>query len=74
MTSGLFPVSTIALRAPGRARGTPWPVPWYGIRAYAVHFETQMHRGIVRKLLYNSCLHFARAGAILFGLDPTEIM
>jgi hypothetical protein len=49
-------------------------VPWYGIRAYAGHFETQMHRGIVRKLLYNSYLHFARAGAILFGLDPTEIM
>jgi hypothetical protein len=49
-------------------------VPWYKIRACAVHFETQMHRGVVRKLLYNSCLHFARAGAILFGLDPTEIM
>lgn len=74
MMSGLFPVSTIALRAPGRARGTPWPVPWYGIRAYAVHFESQMHRGIMRKILSNSYLYFARAGAILLGLDPAEIM
>jgi hypothetical protein len=46
----------------------------FTIEEYAVHFETQLHRGIVRKLLYNSYLHFARAGAILLGLDPTEII
>ena len=49
-------------------------MPWYGIRAYAVHFESQMHRGIMRKILSNSYLYFARAGAILLGLDPAEIM
>ena len=30
--------------------------------AYVVHFEAQMHRGKVRKALYVSYLHFARAG------------
>ena len=29
---------------------------------------------MVRKVLYNSDLHFARAGALLFGLDAREIM
>jgi hypothetical protein len=45
----------------------------FTIEEYAVHFETQMHRGIVRKILHNSYLHLARVGAILHGLDPTEI-
>ena len=40
---------------------------------YALHFETQMHRGMVRKILYNSYIHFARAGAALIGLDPRGI-
>ena len=46
----------------------------FAIEEYAVHFETQMHRSMVRKVLYNSYLHFARAGALLFGLDVREIM
>jgi hypothetical protein len=46
----------------------------FTIEEYAVHFETQMHRGIVRKILSNSYLYFARAGAILLGHDPAEIM
>jgi hypothetical protein len=46
----------------------------FTIEEYAVHFETQMHRGAVRKILYNSYLHLARAGAVLLGHDPTEIM
>ena len=46
----------------------------FTIEEYAVHFETQMHRGIVRKILSNSYLYFARAGAILLGFDPAEIM
>jgi hypothetical protein len=45
----------------------------FTVEEYAVHFETQMHRGIVRKILHNSYLHLARVGAILHGLDPTEI-
>jgi hypothetical protein len=45
----------------------------FTIEEYAVHFETQMHRGIVRKILHNSYMHLARVGAILHGLDPTEI-
>jgi hypothetical protein len=36
--------------------------------AYAVHFEAQMYRGKVRKALYVSYLHFARAGASLARL------
>jgi hypothetical protein len=35
-------------------------------QAYAVHFEAQMHRGTVRKVLCISCL--ARAGASLARL------
>ena len=36
--------------------------------AYAAHFETQMHRSMVRKLLYSSYLQFARTGA-MFSLN-----
>jgi len=45
--------------------------------AYAAHFETQMHRSMMRKLLYTSYLQFARTGA-MFSLNsmgawwPTE--
>jgi hypothetical protein len=38
--------------------------------AYAIHFESQLRRGRVRKLLYIGFLHFSRAGAIAAGLDP----
>lgn len=41
--------------------------------AYAAYFETQMHRGRLRRLLYSSYLWFARAGAVLAGLDHTDI-
>ena len=75
MTFGAIP--GIQDRAPG-ARSRPGDTLAralvYGIRAYAVHFESQMHRGIVRRILSNSYLYFARAGAILLGLDPAEIM
>jgi hypothetical protein len=36
--------------------------------AYAVHFEAQMHRSKVRKLLHTSYLQFARNGAAMFNL------
>lgn len=44
----------------------------FAIEEYAVHFETQMHRSMVRKVLDNSHLHFARAGALLFGLEHSR--
>lgn len=43
------------------------------VEAYAAYFETQMHRGAVRKLLYTSCLWFFRAGAILTRLGHIAI-
>ena len=42
------------------------------VEAYMLHFEAQLRRGKVRKLLYASYVHFARAGAILFCLDANE--
>jgi hypothetical protein len=39
------------------------------IEAYGRHFETQVHRGRIRQLLYASYLHLARAGAGLAGPD-----
>jgi hypothetical protein len=44
-----------------------------GLHAYAVHFEAQMRRGTIRRVLYASYLHFACAGAILAGVDPRRI-
>lgn len=41
--------------------------------AYELHFEAQLRRGKVRRLLYASYAHFARAGAVLAGLDTREI-
>jgi len=35
------------------------------VQAYTAYFETQMHRGKVRRRLYASYLWFARAGTIL---------
>jgi hypothetical protein len=35
------------------------------VEAYAAYFESQMHRGKVRRLLYASYLWFARAGTVL---------
>ena len=32
-------------------------------KVYGLHFETQMRRGRIRRLLYATCLHFARARA-----------
>ena len=40
--------------------------------AYAIHFDSQMHRSKVRKLLYTSFLQFASSGAML-GLNPIGI-
>jgi hypothetical protein len=39
------------------------------VEAYAAYFETQMHRGKVRRLLFTSYLWFARAGIVLRGSD-----
>ena len=41
--------------------------------AYAAYFETQMHRGWVRRLLKTSYLWLARASAILTGLGHIDI-
>jgi hypothetical protein len=41
--------------------------------AYAAYFETQIHRGKVRRLLYTSYVWFARTGMTLAGLDHTDI-
>jgi hypothetical protein len=40
------------------------------IEAYGRHFETQVHRGRIRQLLYASYLHLARAGAGLADAGP----
>jgi hypothetical protein len=40
--------------------------------AYVIHFESQMRRSKVRKLLYTSFLQFARSGAMT-GLNPVGI-
>jgi hypothetical protein len=37
---------------------------------FVVHFESQMRRGKIRRLLYT---HFVRTGAIYAGLDPQDI-
>ena len=41
--------------------------------AYVVHFEAQMRRSMIRRLLRASYLHFARSGTILAGHDPQDI-
>jgi hypothetical protein len=38
--------------------------------AYTVHFEAQMRRGTIRRLLCAAYACFARAGASLAGFDP----
>jgi hypothetical protein len=43
------------------------------IEAYGHHFETQVHRGRIRQLLYASYRHLARAGAGLAGLNAGPI-
>jgi hypothetical protein len=43
------------------------------VTAYMLHFEAQMHRGRIRRLLYSGYVYFARAGAILSGLYATEM-
>jgi len=43
------------------------------VEAYAAYFETQMHRGKVRRLLYRSYLWFARAGMIMTRLGHAGI-
>jgi hypothetical protein len=43
------------------------------VKAYSAYFETQMHRGKVRRLLATVSLWFVRAGPILTGLGHTDI-
>lgn len=44
-----------------------------GLHAFAAHFEAQMRRGRIRRLLYASYLFWARAGTALAGLDPQGV-
>jgi hypothetical protein len=41
------------------------------VKAYAAYFETQMHLGKMRRLLFTSYPWFARAWNILTGLNDT---
>jgi len=43
------------------------------VRAYTLHFEAQLYRSKVRRLLYAGYIHFVRASAIQFGLDASGI-
>jgi hypothetical protein len=43
------------------------------IHAYMIHFEAQLRRNKIRRLLYASYLEFIRAGEVLAGLDPQDI-
>ncbi len=43
------------------------------VEAYTLHFEAQLHRSKVRRLLYAGYIHFARASAIQFGLDASGL-
>jgi hypothetical protein len=45
----------------------------HSAEAYAAHFETQMHGGKVRRLLYLSYQWFARTGTYLAGLGYADI-
>jgi hypothetical protein len=40
---------------------------------YALHFDTQLRRSAVRRILFHAYLYFARSGAAQVGLDPREI-
>lgn len=40
--------------------------PW--LKAYAAHFEAQMHRGKAHRLLSACCRWLARVGALLRGV------
>jgi hypothetical protein len=42
-------------------------------RAYAAYFETQMHRGTMRRLPYASFLWLARAGTVMTGLSHGNV-
>lgn len=42
------------------------------VQAYLLHFEAQLHRGKIRRLLYASYAHFAWAGQILSGFNAGE--
>jgi hypothetical protein len=41
---------------------------------YALHFDTQLRRSLVHRILYHAYLYFARSGAVLSGSDPREIV
>ena len=43
------------------------------VEAYAAHFDTQMRRGKVRRLLYIGYVWFARAVRLLTRLGHTDI-
>jgi len=38
--------------------------------AYAIHFEAQMRRGAIRRLLCAGYIRFARVGARMARVDP----
>jgi hypothetical protein len=41
---------------------------------YALPFDTQLRRSVVRRILYHAYLYLARSGAALSGSDPREIV
>jgi hypothetical protein len=41
---------------------------------YALHFDAQLRRSAVRRILYQAYLYLARSGAALSGSDPREIV
>jgi hypothetical protein len=44
------------------------------IEAYAIHFETQMHRSVLHKLLHACYLHFAQVGLTPFGVNQEDLL
>jgi hypothetical protein len=43
------------------------------VRAYMLHFESQLRRGKLRRLLYAGYLHFLKGSATLADLDARGI-
>jgi len=43
------------------------------VQAYMLHFERQLRRGKLRRLLYAGSMHFLRGSSTLADLDAREI-
>lgn len=44
-----------------------------GLQAYVAHFEAELRRGKIRRLLSIGYMHFTRAEMVQAGLDPRDI-